>query len=148
MSAPKSLTTTGERELIVRSVAEALAPAQEKAAEALVSLAASHESTREIEAENRKADRELWREMREDYRGVQAELRATGDRIVEAINKREVSQATAPAPVVDAAPNSITIPKAYLPWILILLLGGEAAPELLARYLLPVAPAPVAEVSK
>ena len=138
-------TSTGPRESkLIRGISSALIGPQTKTAQALLQLAESNKHSRQNEARMREIEHRLWGEVRDDLRGLHTEIQELGDRMVQALEK----QPAHPAPPASEPGNNISIPKTWLPWILVALFGGDAAPELIARFIgvqasVPVVAAPV-----
>lgn len=139
------VTTQGLGPAIVQGVAQALGPSQERTAEAILHLAQSHEASRSAEVEQRATDRVLWGEVRDAQRGVQEEVRRLGDRVVEAVAAVQQQRATAgDVQQAPAAPpdGTVSVPKAWLPWIFAAIFAGQPAGQILSRMI--AQPAPVA----
>lgn len=157
MTDVKSTGETRIAEQVVRGLAEEIGEAQEQTARAVLTLAQSHADHREMERSNRDIDHGLWREVRDDIRegnrfqrddskALQDTMSSGFDRVVDAVNTRN---AQAPQPqALAAASDSIplAIPKKWIPFILVLWLGGDTGKDLVVKYLTggptPVASAP------
>lgn len=128
------ITQTGPREALIRGVADALGPAHEKMANAILHLAESAETQRTMNDQARDVNHKLWTEVRDDIRTVQSELRTGFDRIVKAVENLPQT-AAAPVPPSPLPEGSVVIRKEWILWFFIAIFGGNAAPDLLSRVL-------------